>query len=244
MTPLRLLVCSTHLLAIVLGLAASAHADNSFVFIGTYTEGSESEGIYRFEFDDETGEITASGTAGISTNPSFLAVDLEKNLLFAVGETRDFRRTDSGSLASFKIDPSDGKLSEINRVSSGGGSPCHLCLDSSGKHLLVANYSGGNVAVVRVGGDGKLGARTAFVQHEGSSANPRRQEAPHAHSINLDRADRRAFAADLGTDELVVYDFDRAKGTLERHGAVKVDPGSGPRHLAPPPERRPPVFAQ
>ena len=232
MNRLRLFFASTHLLALVLGSAATAHAAKSFVYIGTYTRGSDSEGIYLFNFDDKTGEITPSGTAGISTNPSFIAIDSEKNLLFAVGETRDFNDAKNGSLASFRIDPSDGKLTEINRVPSYGGSPCHICLDEPGEHLLVANYHGGNVAVVRIGDGGKLGERTAFVQHEGSSANEARQEAPHAHSFNLDRTDKRAFAADLGTDELVIYDFDKEKGTLRRSGAVKIEPGSGPRHLA------------
>jgi 6-phosphogluconolactonase len=213
-------------------MAAPLYAAKSLVYIGTYTEGSESEGIYRFEFDDQTGVLSSAGIAGISTNPSFLALHPQKNLLFAVGETRDFNGSDCGSLAAFKIEPGSGKLTEINRVSSSGGSPCHLVTDREGKHLLVANYSGGNVAVVAIGDDGKLGERKAFVQHEGSSVNKARQESPHAHSINLDRSNQRAFAADLGTDELVIYNFDRGSGTLERSGALEIAPGSGPRHLA------------
>lgn len=223
---------SAKLLALLLVMATPLQAAKSLVFIGTYTKGSDSEGIYRFRFDDESGALSPAGTAGISTNPSFLALHPQKNLLFAVGETRDFNGTDCGSLAAFEIDPSTGELTELNRVSSSGGSPCHLVTDREGKHLLVANYHGGSVAVVEIGEDGKLGARSAFVQHEGSSVDRSRQESPHAHSINLDRANRRAFAADLGTDELVIYTFDSERGTLERSGAVDIAPGSGPRHLA------------
>ncbi|MGI9243525.1 MAG: lactonase family protein [Verrucomicrobiales bacterium] len=207
-------------------------AAKSLVYIGTYTEGSDSEGIYAFEFDDESGELSPSGTAGISTNPSFLALHPQKNLLFAVGETRDFNGTESGSIASFRIAPATGKLTEINRVSSYGGSPCHLVVDRAGRHALVANYHGGNVAVVNIGEDGTLGGRSAFIQHEGSSVNKARQKSPHAHSINLDHANRRAFAADLGTDELVIYDYDTEAGSLAPAAAVAVAPGSGPRHLA------------
>jgi len=213
-------------------MPGSLHAAKSLVFIGTYTEGSDSEGIYAFRIDDESGELDRVETAGISTNPSFLALHPKKNLLFAVGETRDFNGTSSGSIASFEIEPASGKLTEINRVSSSGGSPCHLFVDRAGKHVLVANYHGGNVAVVSIGDDGALGQRCAFIQHEGSSVNKARQQSPHAHSINLDHANRRAFAADLGTDELVIYDYDKEAGTLERSGAVEVAPGSGPRHLA------------
>jgi len=211
---------------------ANSNAAETFVYVGTYTADSGSEGIYLFKMDDETGEISAAGTGGISTNPSFLALHPTRNLLFAVGETRDFNAAKSGSLASFEIDPASGKLKELNRVASSGGSPCHIVTDKAGKHLLVANYHGGNVATVPIGGDGMLGERTGFAQHEGSSVNPKRQEGAHAHSINLDHANRRAFAADLGTDELIVYDFDKATGALKRSGEFKVAPGSGPRHLA------------
>jgi 6-phosphogluconolactonase len=98
----------------------------------------------------------------------------------------------------------------------------------------VANYGGGSVAALPIQGDGRLGPATAAIQHEGSGINPRRQEAPHAHSINLDRANRYAFAADLGLDRILVYRFDPARGTLAPHEppSIAIAPGSGPRHFA------------
>ena len=223
---------SLHLLGLMLGLPVELAASESLVFIGTYTKGSDSEGIYVFRFDDKTGALTPAGTAGISTNPSFLALHPTKNLLFAVGETPDFRDRKTGSVAAFEIDPQSGKLTEVNRVPSYGKNPCHLVVDRTGKHLLVANYSSGNIAALRIGDDGKLGIRTAFTQHAGNSVNKSRQEGPHAHSINLDRAGRRAFVADLGIDQLVVYDYDEKTGDLRRHSSEGVEGGSGPRHLA------------
>ena len=57
---------------------------------------------------------------------------------------------------------------------------------------------------------------------------------PHAHSINLDPANRFAFAADLGLDKVLVYKFDSAQGTLAANepAGADVPPGSGPRHFA------------
>src|SRR5207249_8923250 len=68
----------------------------------------------------------------------------------------------------------------------------------------------------------------------GSSVNKSRQEGPHAHSINVDAANRFAVAADLGLDKLLVYRFDAAKGTLTPNDppAAQVAPGAGPRHFA------------
>ncbi|MGB2821626.1 MAG: lactonase family protein, partial [Phycisphaerae bacterium] len=113
-------------------------------------------------------------------------------------------------------------------------SPCHITVSREGKCLLGANYGGGSVFVLPIGPDGRLGERTAFVQHKGRSVHPRRQAAPHAHSINLDAAGRFAFAADLGLDKVLVYRFDAAKGTLVPHDPAfaATAPGAGPRHFA------------
>jgi 6-phosphogluconolactonase len=80
--------------------------------------------------------------------------------------------------------------------------------------------------------DGDLGDASAFVQHQGHSVNPERQEGPHAHAIALSPDNRFAIVADLGLDQLLVYRFDAAKGTLGANPQiVKTTPGAGPRHL-------------
>jgi 6-phosphogluconolactonase len=100
--------------------------------------------------------------------------------------------------------------------------------------VLVANYGGGSIAVLPVQGDGRLSPATTFVQHEGHGADPGRQKGPHAHWIELDRANRYALAADLGLDEVLVYKFDPATGGLTpgQPPAVHLAPGAGPRHAA------------
>jgi 6-phosphogluconolactonase len=132
------------------------------------------------------------------------------------------------------MDKETGKLKELNQVASGGGAPCHLVVDRRGRHVLAANYSGGSVGAWAIAPDGSLGDRTAFVQHEGSSVNPRRQEAPHAHSINLDGNNRFAVAADLGLDKVLVYRFRPRDGSLEAlpESGTDLKPGAGPRHFA------------
>src|SRR5262249_7748111 len=98
----------------------------------------------------------------------------------------------------------------------------------------LANYGGGSVEVVPVDADGKLGEPTAFIQHKGTGPNKSRQEGPHAHSINLDAANKFAFAAHLGLDKVLIYKYDAEKGTLEPNDppAGEVPPGGGPRHFA------------
>jgi 6-phosphogluconolactonase len=98
----------------------------------------------------------------------------------------------------------------------------------------VANYGGGTCASLPIGENGELGKPASVIQHQGSSVNSQRQEAPHAHSINLDAANRFAVCADLGLDKVFVYKFDAARGTLtpSEPPAYDGDPGGGPRHFA------------
>ena len=204
-----------------------------WVFVGTYT-GKKSKGIYRAEMDAATGKLSNVEAAAETSNPSFLAIDPKNRFLFAANEVSDFGGKKAGAVSSFTLDPKTGKLAALNQQSSVGAGPCHIVADKEGKHVLVANYGGGSAAVLPYGADGRLGAASGFVQHKGTSVNPARQEAPHAHSINLDPANRYAAVADLGLDKVFVYKFGAAKGTLMPNDppSVAMEPGAGPRHFA------------
>jgi 6-phosphogluconolactonase len=184
--------------------------------------------------DQASGKLTPAGVVGEAVNPSFLAIAPNHRFLYAVNEIGDFGGTNCGAVSAFAIDPSSGKLTLLNQESSRGSGPCHLIVDKQGKNVLVANYGGGSVAVLPIRPDGRLGPATAFIQHQGSSVNPQRQKEPHAHSMNLDAANRFAFAADLGLDKILVYRFDPNQGTLvpNEPTAAVLTPGCGPRHFA------------
>lgn len=204
------------------------------VYIGTYTSG-ESEGIYVFRMNSENGKLGGRKLAAKSEQPSFLAISPDHKYLYAANETMEWQGVKgAGGVTAYGIDSESGKLNEINAQPSGGGAPCHLIVDPSGKNVLVANYMGGNVSVFPVNSDGGLGGATCLMQHAGTSVNPRRQEAPHAHSINLDPAAKFAFAADLGIDRVMTYRFDANAGSLSPHDtpSAKVSDGAGPRHFA------------
>jgi 6-phosphogluconolactonase len=210
----------------------AADAGRAAVYIGTYT-GKTSKGIYRFELDLATGKATAPVLVGETRNPSFLAFHPTRDLLYAVGEIGDFGGKKTGAVSAFAIG-ADGKLTLLNQQPSEGQGPCHLVVDAAGKHALVANYGSGTAAVLPIGADGKLRPASSTVRHAGSGPNERRQKAPHAHSINLDAANRFAFVADLGIDKVMIYRYDAAKGTLAPNDppAGVCAPGAGPRHFS------------
>lgn len=203
------------------------------VYVGTYTRGP-SEGIYVFRMNLTDGSLRLLGTAGGVVNPSFLALHPKGTFLYAVDEVGDYQNTGRGAVTAFAVDPRTGGLRRLNHQPSMGKGPCHLVVDGSGQSVLVANYGSGGVAALPIASDGRLGPATAFIQHEGSSVNPRRQKGPHAHCICLDAANRFAFSADLGLDKILIYRFQPGAGTLvpNEPNSVSVKPGAGPRHFA------------
>ena len=201
-----------------------------WVFVGTYT-GKKSQGIYRVEFDPATGKLGKPEVAAEVASPSFLAIHPNRTHLFCVGELAGKR---AGGVSSFTLDAKTGELKLVNQQSSVGAGPCHIVCDKAGKNVLIANYGGGSAAVFPVDKDGKLGEASSFVQHKGSSVDKSRQEAPHAHSVNLDAANKFAMVADLGLDKVLVYKFDSEAGKITANDPPAVDlaPGGGPRHFA------------
>ena len=151
-----------------------------------------------------------------------------------MNELTKYKDAASGAVTAYAIDRKTGKLTYLNETASRGADPCYISFDKTGRYALVANYTGGSVAVFPVLNDGRVGAASAFVQHTGKGARPDRQEGPHAHWIQTTADNRFAVAADLGLDEVLVYKFDAANGSLKANDPAfaKLPPGTGPRHVA------------
>lgn len=229
-----LIVVAPLLLSVARTAADNSKAAQYFAFIGTYTAKTDSKGIYSFHFDSGTGRLTSMAVAATTPDPSFLTVAHNEKYLYAVNELSEFGGEKSGAVTSYSIDAKSGKLVQLNQVASGGADPCYVSFDQSGKYLLVANYTGGSVSTFPIAADGHIGPAAAIVQHTGSGPNKERQEGPHAHYIATSANNRFVFVVDLGLDEVVVYRFDPATGSLAPNDPpfAKLAPGAGPRHLA------------
>lgn len=199
------------------------------LFIGTYTS-STSEGLYTYRMNSETGQLTKFASIK-SDNPSFLTLDRSKRFLYAVNELAEFEGKPGGAVSAYAIDRT-GTLKFLNQQPSMGADPCHLSVDRRRTSLLVANYTGGSVALLPIQKDGTLGPASDVKQHEGSGPKEQ-QKGPHAHCIILDSLERHAIAADLGSDKVLVYRFDPATRKLHpgRQPSIAMQAGAGPRHL-------------
>jgi 6-phosphogluconolactonase len=207
-------------------VAMNVCAAESLVYFGTYT-GAKSQGIYVSRFDSATGKLSAPELAAETKNPTFLAVAPGGKYLYAVSEM-----SQTGAVSAFAFEGKTGRLALVNQQLSGGGGPCHVAVDATGKCLLVANYGSGSIAALPIHADGSLGEATT-IQHTGSSVNTNRQAGPHAHFILPSPDNRFTLDCDLGVDKIFINHLDApaAKLTPADQPFATVAPGSGPRHL-------------
>lgn len=203
------------------------------VYIGSYT-GGKSEGIYLLRLDGKTGAMENIGLAVKVDNPSFLALHPSKPFLYSVGSGKNEAGEQKGMVCAFSINPLNGLLTLLNRQETIGDGPCHVAIAPGGRHVLAANYGSGSIVALPVAEEGALLPASCFIQHEGSSIHPQRQQGPHAHSVGFDIDGKYAFSADLGLDKLMIYRYHENNGKLTAHtqAFAPFAPGAGPRHFA------------
>lgn len=194
-------------------------------FIGTYAEEHE-EGLLRFRFNSETGELISAGAVKGLKHPSFVTVHPELPVVYTLSKRPDSQ----GAVLAYRL-TDDNTMDEISEQPTVDGSPCHVSVDAAGRYLFAANYGGGNVCVYPLQQDGSIGERAQHIQHVGSSVNKARQEKAHPHAAVVDPTDQFVIVPDLGMDELVIYKIDASSEPLTEHTRIKTDPGAGPRHF-------------
>ncbi len=212
------------LLALMTTSALSA-SDSRF-YIGTYTNKGTCQGVLMGSLNEETGALGPITLAGQAKDPSFVTLSPDGKYLYAAIEGGD-----QGGVGSFRVEQ-DGSLIPLNQQPAGGKATCHVWV--AGKHLLAANYTGGNIVSFPIQADGSLGASTQVVQFSGSGPDVNRQKQSHAHGIYTDKTGAFAYVCDLGSDQVWSFHLDQATGafTPTVPPSASIPPGHGPRHLA------------
>ena len=215
------------ILLLFLGLISLSQAQtkNLPLFIGTYTNSCDSKGIYVYNFDTNTGDFVFKNATEKVINPSYLALSKNQKVLYSVNENG----TES-TISSFGLDGTTGQLTSLNQQKALGADPCYIINDDL--NVIVANYSGGNIAVFRKNADGSLTEAKQLMQHKGKGIHPR-QESAHVHMVYFSPDKKYVLSTDLGTDSVDIYKYhpDAANDVLQWESSIPVQSGSGPRHL-------------
>jgi 6-phosphogluconolactonase len=203
------------------------------IYVGTYTQGKPTDGIYRYDFDAATGRLTLLRAADGTPDPSFLSLAPDRRCLLAVSEGVDYDGEAGGGVRAYGFDRETGELTPLNGQPTHGDHPCHVSFDHSGQWAFAANYTGGSLTMFPVYENGLIGAPSVVVRHHGRSIHPERQAGPHVHSAQVDPANRYLLVTDLGLDEIIAYPLDLPAGRLDSStpSVTHAEPGAGPRHL-------------
>jgi len=202
-------------------------------------------GIHVFQVNRATGALTPSGIVEIGTSPSCVVTNAAGTRLYSANETDQVGDDKQGTVSAFAISRTDGGLQLLNTVRTGGAGPTYVSIHPRGRHLLVANYFGGSVAVVPILADWRLGD-VSDVKVDAGTIGPRQatnapsgsfavsgHDRTHAHMIQADPSGRFVLHVDLGLDTIFIWRFDEQRGTLSPNDppSLSLPAGDGPRHF-------------
>ena len=210
-----------------------AQDNNLIMYIGTYTEESNSNGIYTYRFNQENGtfELLSSATAG---NPSFVTLSPDGKRLYAVSEYNDGRQ------GAYSFDVSEDKVQLSNPIflptapkdvlPRAGADPCHIVSD--GKYVITANYTGGDISVFSLDAAGRLQPEVQNIAFVGNTP----ERVAHIHCIIPTPDKKYILATDLGNDRVYRFRYNKkarknAEVLTAQRVAYEVSDGQGPRHL-------------
>jgi 6-phosphogluconolactonase len=201
-----------------------------YVYVGrAYNSDPAVNGIATFARDRSTGSLSPVHVTAAPNNPSFLALDRNRNFLYAGNEAF----TANGAVTAYRAN-SDGSLTFINSAPNStppGFGPAHISVHPSGKYLLTASWGGASFSVLPILGNGGVGNPVESIIHK-SNLGPNQKQA-HPHMFEADPSRKFVLLQDLGQDRTYIFILDLETGKLSAGPTpfVQTRPGSGPRHF-------------
>ena len=213
-------------------LSTDGHADDMLVYVSAFASG-EHGAIHVYRLDGMTGTLAlVARNHQHVEQPFYLALSPNRSHLYAI-HTQDFGGERNDDVAAYEIQDVNGRLRFLNLQSTHGRAACYLNVDQTGRMLMIASYTTGNVACLPIARDGSLQPATSVIGHVDTARPADDSLTAHAHCIVSSPDHQLAFAADLGIDQLRCYRIDAAQCSLTPHTLpfVRSAPGAGPRHL-------------
>ncbi|MET3538642.1 lactonase family protein [Chryseobacterium limigenitum] len=207
------------------------YAQNTYAFFGSFNRDKNIEGIFVYELDTISGNLSKVTTVTGILNPSFLTLSPNGKYVFACTESKT---PNGGKVSSFEFKPENKTLTFINSQKSGGENPVYLTTHKNGKWLVNGNYTEGSVSVYPILDNGTIEPAVQNFQFSEGSINPGRQERSHIHSTVFSPDFDYIFLPDLGADKIRTYKFEDEKKQPLQDAEIpftKTTLGSGPRHF-------------
>jgi 6-phosphogluconolactonase (cycloisomerase 2 family) len=198
--------------------------DHLFLLVGSYSDGTTS-GISVYNFNIQTGDYTYVSDIKQIENPSYLVVSQDEEMIYSVNETRE------GGVSAFRFDKAKGALQLVNSQPAEGAHPCYIHMDKEGKFIVTSNYTGGNISVFPLDSDRSIKPLSMNI-----NMNAPDLPASRMHTVVFSPDEKRLLATDLGQDHIYLFEVRQDAGDQFLAPApeitLKLEQGSGPRHLA------------
>jgi 6-phosphogluconolactonase len=246
-------LCTTVAAATIAAVFVSVSgAQAARAYIGTYTAdpadphsaaSNHGDGIYLVDVDAQTGAPSNPRLVAKTLSPSWITLSSDHKFLYAVNEVSSFGPNKTGSVQAYAVDQASGALKLLNTVGSQGAIPCYISIHSSGKFVMVADYTGGAYAIIRIKPDGSLGETTDVVRPSGPLDPPTAADTQpgqfagsdhsgsRGHMINNDATGQYVIGDDAGRDQIFVWKLETSSGKLQQISVTKSLPGAAPRHF-------------
>ena len=206
--------------------AVSCNAQSMRLFTGSFTKSGEN-GFNIFDMNPENGSIKLVTGSNAGPDPSYFCISKKHGYIYAANEVMNFKGRKGGGITTLSYDPATAGVKKVHEMAVPNGGPCYISLSGNEDFLLVANYSGGSVAVVRLDKKGIPEVTTDSILYA-----PIDGKVSHAHMIAPDPSGRRIYVTDLGLDRIVIYNLDNNGKLIEiSDGIACLAKGAGPRHF-------------
>lgn len=198
-----------------------------FAYVGGYTtpdRDGRGNGINVYRMDPASGAWTHIQHIGGLENPSLFTLNRDSTRLYSVHGGREL-------ISAFSVDRATGHLTLINQQNCLGNNPVDAALDPTERHLVIANYTTGTVAVMPLAEDGSLQPVSQVHVLMGTPGpDPVQQPSSHPHAVIFDPSGRFVIVPDKGFDCTFIFRFENAGITPTDQGSVPSRAGAAPRH--------------
>ncbi len=210
--------------ALLIILSVSVNAQTSRLYAGTYA-GQGEKGLQVIDVDFAKGTFIKVSENDAGNNPSYICISKKRSIIYAVNEVGRVNGMRAGGVTAVKLDLKTGTTEKIKELAVPNGGPCYISLTPEEDFLLIANYGGGSVAVVRLDANGIPSAVSDTIIFKGEEGTR-----SHAHMVAPGPGGK-IYLTDLGFDRVAIYDLDKVSGRLISKGYAKLAKGAGPRHF-------------
>lgn len=188
-------------------------------FIGTYTK-KNSRGIYKFLLDLSSGKIRKLNLAYAIDNPTYLAIDRDRNILYS-----SCKIDDKAGVSSFKFWKEKDSLDLINQCLFEEKQPCHISVSSEKQVLISSNYHENKMIVYNTL-EGIILESKNIGEHSSNNITP------HIHCSVFTNDEKYIISLDLGLDKMIIYTFEDNILSKKDDLSYTFPKGTGPRQIA------------